>query len=218
MRRPALIALGLGCDRGTPAATITRAIGEALAAANATLADVGRRQSTSKPTKSACQVAENSYGWTIHFYSSAALAAVDVPNPSETVRKYTGTPSVSEAAALLAAMPTSPILIIEKHKLRGPDGRNATVSIARIPMNAPETLKKTGKIMLVGLGPGSNDHLTARARAAIAEADTIIGYVTYIRLVADLVVGKEVIKKSMTEELDRAIESWTAPARARKWR
>jgi precorrin-3B C17-methyltransferase len=74
-------------------------------------------------------------------------------------------------------------------------------------MNAPETLKKTGKIMLVGLGPGSNDHLTARARAAIAEADTIIGYVTYIRLVADLVVGKEVIKKSMTEELDRAIES-----------
>jgi precorrin-3B C17-methyltransferase len=74
-------------------------------------------------------------------------------------------------------------------------------------MNAPEPIKKTGKIMLVGLGPGNNDHLTARARAAIAEADTIIGYVTYIRLVADLVVGKEVIKKSMTEELDRAIES-----------
>ena len=75
------------------------------------------------------------------------------------------------------------------------------------PLSAPEAVKKTGKIMLVGLGPGSNDHLTARARAAIAEADTIIGYVTYIRLVADLVVGKEVIKKSMTEELDRAIES-----------
>lgn len=64
-----------------------------------------------------------------------------------------------------------------------------------------------GKIMLVGLGPGSHDHLTARARAAIAEADTVIGYVTYIRLVADLLEGKEVIKKSMTEELDRAIEA-----------
>lgn len=67
--------------------------------------------------------------------------------------------------------------------------------------------QKPGKIMLVGLGPGSNEHLTARARAAIAEADTIIGYVTYIRLIADLIKGKEVIKKSMTEELDRAIES-----------
>jgi precorrin-3B C17-methyltransferase len=64
-----------------------------------------------------------------------------------------------------------------------------------------------GKIMLVGLGPGSHDHLTARARAAIAEADTVIGYVTYIKLVADLLEGKEVIRKSMTEELDRAIES-----------
>jgi precorrin-3B methylase len=36
--------------------------------------------------------------------------------------------------------------------------------------------------------------------------------------VADLLDGKEVIKKSMTEELDRAIEAWSAPARARRWR
>ncbi len=80
-------------------------------------------------------------------------------------------------------------------------------------MNAPATtpaptpVTSTGKIMLVGLGPGSQEHLTGRARAAIAEADTIIGYVTYIRLVQDLIEGKEVIKKSMTEELDRAIEA-----------
>lgn len=74
-------------------------------------------------------------------------------------------------------------------------------------MNAPPLQEKTGKIMLVGLGPGSHDHLTARARAAIAEADTVIGYATYIRLVADLLEGKEVVKKAMTEELDRAIEA-----------
>ena len=53
--------------------------------------------------------------------------------------------------------------------------------------------------MLVGIGPGSTEHMTARARAAIAEADTIIGYVTYIKLVADLIEGKEIIRKSMTE-------------------
>ena len=70
-----------------------------------------------------------------------------------------------------------------------------------IQTNAPA---KTGKIMLVGLGPGAVEHMTGRARAAIAEADTIIGYVTYVRLVADLIDGKEVIKKAMTEELDRA--------------
>ena len=69
------------------------------------------------------------------------------------------------------------------------------------------TQKKIGKIMLVGLGPGNQEYLTGRARAALAEADTVIGYATYIRLIADLLTGKEVIKKAMTEELDRAIEA-----------
>ena len=73
-----------------------------------------------------------------------------------------------------------------------------------------------GRIMLVGLGPGSHEHLTARARAAIAEADTVIGYVTYIRLVAELLEGKEVIRKSMTEELDRAIEAFERARQGRK--
>ncbi|HAS86505.1 MAG TPA: precorrin-3B C(17)-methyltransferase, partial [Candidatus Competibacteraceae bacterium] len=68
-------------------------------------------------------------------------------------------------------------------------------------------MNNIGKIMLIGLGPGSLDHLTARARAALAEADTVIGYVTYIRLIAELIKGKEVIKKAMTEELDRALEA-----------
>jgi len=49
--------------------------------------------------------------------------------------------------------------------------------------------------------------MSARARQAIAEADTVIGYVTYVRLVAPLLEGKEVIRKSMTEELDRAVEA-----------
>lgn len=69
----------------------------------------------------------------------------------------------------------------------------------------PEPL--AGKIMLVGIGPGSVEHMTARARSAIAEADVVIGYVTYIKLVADLLEGKEIIRKSMTEELDRAISA-----------
>ena len=69
------------------------------------------------------------------------------------------------------------------------------------------TSNKTGKIMLIGLGPGSQDYLTARARSAIAEADTVIGYATYIRLIKDLLDGKEIVKKAMTQELDRAIEA-----------
>lgn len=73
-----------------------------------------------------------------------------------------------------------------------------------------------GKIMLVGLGPGNVEHMSARARAAIAEADVVIGYAAYVRLVADLLTGKEVIKKGMTEELDRAILAWERARQGRK--
>lgn len=72
-----------------------------------------------------------------------------------------------------------------------------------------------GKIMLVGIGPGSVEHMTQRARDAIAEADVVVGYVTYIKLVADLIEGKEVVRKGMTEELDRAVSALEA-ARAGK--
>jgi precorrin-3B C17-methyltransferase len=65
----------------------------------------------------------------------------------------------------------------------------------------------SGKISLVGIGPGSHDHMTQRALAAIAEADVVVGYSTYIKLVADLLEGKEVIRKGMTEELDRAVNA-----------
>jgi cobalamin biosynthesis protein CbiG len=130
------IALGLGCDRNTPLATLRTAIDEALLACHAELSDVSAVASIDlKADEPAMLQLATEQGWQIHFYSASELATVDVPNPSETVRKHTGTPSVSEAAALLAAQPNSldkSQLLIEKHRHRGPDGRNATVSIARI--------------------------------------------------------------------------------------
>lgn len=60
-----------------------------------------------------------------------------------------------------------------------------------------------GKLYLVGFGPGSQDHLTFRARAAIDDAEVVIGYSTYIKLVKPLLEGKKVIYTGMTEELKR---------------
>ena len=127
------LALGMGCDRGTPAATIAQAIAEALAACGAAIADVAAVASIDlKADEAGLLEVARAHGWTIRFYAAAELAAVAVPNPSETVRRHTGTPSVSEAAALLVGAVDKTQLIIEKHRLRGPDGRNATVSIARM--------------------------------------------------------------------------------------
>ena len=127
------VALGLGCDRDTPLSTVREAIDAALAACPARLADVTAVASIDlKADEPALLQLAAEHGWTIRFYPATELAAVDVPHPSETVRKHTGTPSVSEAAALLAASADKMHLLIEKHRHRGPDGRNVTVSIARI--------------------------------------------------------------------------------------
>jgi precorrin-3B C17-methyltransferase len=61
-----------------------------------------------------------------------------------------------------------------------------------------------GILTIVGIGPGSHDHTTPAALAAIAEAEVVVGYTTYIRLVQDLIVGKEVVRTGMTEEIGRA--------------
>jgi cobalt-precorrin 5A hydrolase len=123
------VAVGLGCDRGTPLATVERALELALSSVSLRTEDVAVLASIDAKSDEAAflQLAAASR-WPLRFYSAAQLAAVSVPNPSETVRRYMGTPSVSEAAALLAARATA--LLVEKFKLRGEDGRNATVSLA----------------------------------------------------------------------------------------
>lgn len=127
------VALGIGCDRGTPAETIARAVDAALEQAGVNAFDVGAVASIDlKADEPGLLDIAAARGWKIRFYPAAELARVSVPNPSEVVRKYTGTPSVSEAAALLAAATDMSQLLVEKYKLRGPDGRNATISIARI--------------------------------------------------------------------------------------
>ncbi|MGH9998774.1 MAG: precorrin-3B C(17)-methyltransferase, partial [Nitrosopumilaceae archaeon] len=62
----------------------------------------------------------------------------------------------------------------------------------------------TGKLYIVGVGPGHHDHMTFRAKQVIEESDTIVGYETYVDLVADLIEGKDVYRYAMTQEVERA--------------
>ena len=61
-----------------------------------------------------------------------------------------------------------------------------------------------GKLYVVGVGPGSHEHMTFRARQAIEESEVIIGYDTYVSLVEDLISNKDVYRYPMTQEVDRA--------------
>jgi len=135
------LAVGLGCDRGTPLATVLQALDAALAQAGLTRAQV-RALATIEAKRDEVAFLELAAlgGWPLQFFSAAELAAVPVLNPSATVLRYMGTPSVSEAAALLAAQAEAPALLVEKFKHTGADGRNATVSIAPFSVPVPVVL------------------------------------------------------------------------------
>ena len=126
------VAVGLGCDRGTPLATVEQALAEALMLAGADVHAVSVLATIeAKADEAAFLQLADKRRWPLRLFSAAELAAVPVPNPSSTVLRYMGTPSVSEAAALLAAGTDANGLLVEKHKRRGADGKSATVSIAR---------------------------------------------------------------------------------------
>lgn len=61
-----------------------------------------------------------------------------------------------------------------------------------------------GILYVVGIGPGAEAHATPAALKAIAEAQLVVGYTTYIKLVRHLLDGKDIVKTGMTEEIGRA--------------
>lgn len=127
------VILGIGCDRGAALETLEAAVAQALAAAGVGHEAVAGLATIDKKSDEPGLLAlAQRHGWPLQFYSAEELAQVPVPNPSATVMKYMGTPAVAEAAALLAAGAGRERLLVEKHKHRGADGRNATVSIARM--------------------------------------------------------------------------------------
>lgn len=115
------LVLGVGVEPGTP-------VGHLLDAVTA-LGDVGIRVvATVDRRRDEPAVTALAAGRTLLTYSTDELDAVEVPNPSAVVRGLTGTGSVAEAAAVLAARATggSGELVVEKR--RGP---GVTVALAR---------------------------------------------------------------------------------------
>ncbi|KAF1683462.1 precorrin-3B C(17)-methyltransferase [Veillonella sp. R32] len=61
----------------------------------------------------------------------------------------------------------------------------------------------TGTIKVIGIGPGNEEFMTPQAKEAILEADRVVGYLTYLDLIADLIKDKEKVGTAMMQEVDR---------------
>lgn len=68
----------------------------------------------------------------------------------------------------------------------------------------PSPAEPIGTLSIVGIGPGSREHMTVRALKAIAGAEIVIGNDTYLGQLEPLLVGKRVIRSSMGKEVERA--------------
>ena len=67
-------------------------------------------------------------------------------------------------------------------------------------------MNKTGKIYVVGIGPGKKANMTFKAYEAMKNSDVIVGYKTYTDLIKEYFPNIEIKSSGMMKEVDRCIE------------
>ena len=60
-----------------------------------------------------------------------------------------------------------------------------------------------GKLNIIGIGPGGDEHISFYAKDTIINSDVIVGYKKYIELIEHLIKGKEVYSTGMMGEIKR---------------
>ncbi|MBO1350712.1 MAG: precorrin-3B C(17)-methyltransferase [Hormoscilla sp. GUM202] len=205
---PRVLWVGIGCERGTSRRLIERAITEVMQAhglAEGAIAGVATIDLKADELAELCR----DRLFPLRSFPAEMLRSVTVPTPSNVVEKAVGTPSVAEAAALLAAgaEPEASLLVAKQIFRTAGELGAVTVAIARA---AVEYTGRTGKLLLVGIGPGQLDQITPAAQTAIVSADALVGYSLYIDLIAPLLRPGQIVEAfPITRERqrgERAIE------------
>ncbi len=124
--RPRSLVVGLGCNRGTSSGEILEAVKMTFEKHGLALASIRNFATT--------QLKEDEAGFLelarmldrrfAHYSKEELSSFASLPNPSEIVKKYVGSPGVAEPAAMLSAGVTE--LIVPKQKFT-----NVTVAVAR---------------------------------------------------------------------------------------
>lgn len=199
---PRVLWLGIGCERGTPRVVLEQGIEQVLAAQGlAKQAVAGVATLDLKADEAGLVELCNAYDWPLRTLDAQTLSQVTVPNPSAVVTAAVGTPSVAEAAALVAS--EFGTLLVGKQVFRLPETQGAaTIAVA---LAQRESTGRLGELLLVGTGPGSLDQVTPAARAALVRADAVIGYSLYIELIQPLLRPGQIVEAlPITQERARA--------------
>jgi cobalt-precorrin 5A hydrolase/precorrin-3B C17-methyltransferase len=194
--RPASLVVGVGSSSGADAGGIAQLVAGALAGAGLHPDAVGLVASVDlKRHEPGIVALADDLGVGYRTFPAPVLAQQDVPTPSAVVADAVGTPSVAEAAALLAAGPGAELVVAKQRSTE------ATVAVAR-------RARPEGHLAVVGLGPGAPAWRAPAAAAAIRGADVVVGYDLYIDLAADLLEPRhDVVRSPIGAEADRCADA-----------
>ncbi|WP_040158971.1 precorrin-3B C(17)-methyltransferase [Nigerium massiliense] len=186
--RPPSLVVGMGCNRGTTADALEALLDRTLAEAGLAKESIAALTSVdAKADEPGLAELATRLGVPFETFTADELATRDVPNPSDAPASAVGTPSVAEASVLARGAD----LIVEKTKTP-----EATCAVGRLPA--------LGKLAVVGLGPGSDDLLTPRARHVLETSSMVIGYRPYVAQIRHLLrPGTEVLASGMGAEEER---------------
>ncbi len=202
---PPVLWVGIGCERGTSADLLEKALDDSLQKSGLTKFSIAGFASIDlKSDEQGLLSLVRNNGLPINFYSSEELSMLTVPNPSDFVQAEVGTGSVAEAAALLAAGQGAN-LKLEKQVFHSSDNGAATFAIAEsLNPYAPQR----GELHLIGSGPGNPSFLTQDARFALSKSVVWFGYKRYLDLLEPLRNHLQVrVDGSLTNERERCIDA-----------
>ncbi len=200
---PRVLWVGVGCERGTSQAVIEAGVERVCQANHLALGAIAGLASLDLKADEAGLIAlAQERAWPLRCFTAEQLKSIPVPNPSPVVAQAVQTPSVAEAAAILAAGAGAELRVTKQIvRLEGHPGA-ATVAIAQAQQ---EYTGRTGHLALVGIGPGRLDQITPAAKGAIAQADAVIGYGLYIDQIRPLCRPGQIVEPwPITQERQRA--------------
>ncbi|MBC7281248.1 precorrin-3B C(17)-methyltransferase [Hoeflea sp.] len=187
---PKTLVLGIGCERGASGDEALTLALDSLAQAGLSPQSVGLVASIDvKADEAAVHHVARHFGCPARFFDAATLEAETprLKNPSDIVFAEVGCHGVAEGAALAAAG-ASGELVAEKRK-----SRRATCAIGRAVTpftgaNLPGRAR--GKLMVVGIGPGSDGWRSPEVSQMVAASTDLVGYSLYLDLLGPLADGK----------------------------
>jgi len=187
---PKTLVIGIGCERGASGEEALSLALESLTEAGLSPASVGLVASIDvKADEAAVHHVANHFGCPARFFDAATLEAETprLKHPSDIVFAEVGCHGVSEGAALAAVGPSGE-LIAEKRK-----SKRATCAIGRAtePFTQANLLGRVrGKLMVVGIGPGSDGWRSPEVSQMVSASTDLVGYSLYLDLLGPLTRGK----------------------------